>query len=259
MLSLIRLKKGADRRIRSGHPWIFSNEVDNAVTPLKSFTAGQEVLVMTHDKTILGTAYVNPHSLISGRIFSRKPDETLNDDFFQRQLRQALAIRERLFSRPYYRMVFSEGDNLPGLVIDRFANDYVIQINTAGMELKKDIIVSALCTVLPDVNSVLFRNDSHVREHEGLELYVNTAFGEPPEESTLEENGVSFTVPLWKGQKTGWFYDHRLNRARLQHYVPQGNVLDVFSYAGGFGIQAASFGASQVDCIEASAFAALCM
>jgi len=128
MLTHIRLKKGEDRRIRSGHPWIFSNEVDTASSPLKSFTPGQEATVIAHDKTVLGVAYVNPHSLIAGRIFSANPEDKLDQAFFERKLRHALELRERLFNKPYYRLVFSEGDGLPGVVIDRFANDFVIQI-----------------------------------------------------------------------------------------------------------------------------------
>lgn len=255
MLSSIRLKKSEDRRIRAGHPWIYSNEIDTAQTPLKMFAPGQEVLVEAYDKSVLGVAYVNPHSLIAGRIFSRKIDARLHSDFFLQQFKQALSLRERIFAKPYYRLVFSEADNLPGLVIDRFADDLVVQINTAGMEKQTDIIISALCSLLPTTNSILLRNDSPIREQEGLPLIVRPAFGQPPDEIMLEENNVKFIAPLSKGQKTGWFYDHRLNRARLKQYVNNANILDVFSYLGGFGIQAAHYGAKQVDCIDASATA----
>lgn len=254
-LSRLRLKKGEDRRIRAGHPWIFSNEIDTAATPLKSFTPGQEVVVEAQDHSLLGVAYINPHSLIAGRLFSRDPQAQLDSDFFKHRLTEALALRERMFEQPYYRLVFSEADGLPGLVIDRFGQDVVMQINTAGMEHKKELIAQALCSVLPDIRSILLRNDSPIREHEGLALSVAPLFGQPPEEIEVQENGVRFALPLWKGQKTGWFYDHRLNRARLQQYVKDKHVLDVFSYLGGWGIQAAVFGASQVDCIEASAMA----
>ena len=251
----IRLKKGEDRRIRAGHPWIYSNEIDTAITPLKAFSPGEEALVEAHDKSLLGTAYINPHSLIAARIFTREPEKHLDLDFFQRQLKQALALRTRLFDQPYYRLVYSEADGLPGVIVDRFAHDLVVQINTAGMELKQDLLMTALCSLLPDTHSILLRNDSQIREHEGLTPAVKAAYGSPPEEIRLEENQVPFLVPLWKGQKTGWFYDHRLNRQRLKQYVNHQNVLDVFSYLGGWGIQAAVFGAKHVDCIEASAFA----
>lgn len=253
--SRLCLKKGEDRRIRAGHPWIFSNEIDTAQTPLKNYAPGEEVLVEAHDKTCLGMAYINPHSLIAGRIYSRDPAIRLTPDFFQRHLRIALSLRERLFNKPYYRLLFSEADNLPGIIIDRFANDFVLQINTAGMELKSAMICEAISSLFPNLHSLLLRNDSPIREQEGLACDVKAAIGTPAEEINLEENQVTFTIPLWKGQKTGWFYDHRMNRARLPAYVHQQTVLDVFSYVGGWGIQAAVFGASQVDCIETSAFA----
>lgn len=254
-LSHIRLKKGEDRRIRAGHPWIYSNEIDTAHTPLKSFSSGEEVVVEAADKSLIGKAYINPHSLIAGRLFSLDPAQELDQNFFMQRLKEAQALRKNLFDQPCYRLVFSEGDGLPGLVVDRFYQDFVVQVNTAGMEQKMDCLIPALCQIFPEINSILLRNDSPIREHEGLPLYVKEAFGEPPHEVSLVENGVSFIAPLWKGQKTGWFYDHRLNRARLRQYVAGASVLDVFSYLGGFGIQAAQFGAKQVDCIEASAFA----
>jgi len=254
-LPRIRLKKGEDRRIRAGHPWIFSNEIDTKLTPLKSFTPGQEVLVEAHDKSVLGTAYLNPHSLIAGRLFSRDPDTRLDLNFFKEKFQAALSLRERLFDQPFYRLVFSEGDGLPGLVIDRFAQDFVVQINTAGMEQKQILIQEALCSLFPDIHSILLRNDSQVREHEGLTQTITPLLGHPPEIIRLQENSATFSVPLWRGQKTGWFYDHRQNRARLAPYVPQRRVLDVFSYLGAWGIQAALGGATQVDCIESSALA----
>lgn len=250
--TFIRLKKREDRRIRQGHPWIYSNEIDTTLTPLKSFTPGDEVLVETHDKHVIGKAYINPHSLIAARVMTRDIKEPLDVGFFQKRFTRAIALRSRLFPAPFYRMVFSEGDELPGLVIDRFNQDLVIQINTAGMEKRRHLVLEALQTVLPDTRSILFRNDSAIREQEGLATYVEAALATPPDEITLEENNTRFMAPLWKGQKTGWFYDHRMNRARLQNYVKDQSVLDVFSYLGGWGIQAAVFGASTVDCIETS-------
>lgn len=251
----IRLKKKEERRIRSGHPWIFSNEVDTSATPLKSFTPGEEVAVLAHDQSFLGMAYVNPHSLIAGRIFSRDAQTRLDLDFFKKKIQSAVSIRERLFSKPFYRLIFSEADGLPGVVIDRFGHDFVMQINTAGIEHKKDLLAQALRDVIPETNSILLRNDSQIREYEGLPECVEPLFGTPPQEIVIEENGVRFSVPLWKGQKTGWFYDHRMNRARLKQYVKDRSVLDVFSYLGGWAVQAAAFGASHVDCIEVSTFA----
>lgn len=255
MSNYVQLKKGEDRRIRGGHPWIYSNEINTTATPLKAFQPGEEVIVQAHDKTLLGAAYVNPHSLIAGRIFSRNPEEKLDVAFFTRQIQQALQIRQRIFEKPFYRLIFSEVDGIPGLVVDRFGDDLVAQVNTAGLESKIAEIVDALRAVLPNTRSILLRNDSSIRTQEGLEAYTKAGYGTPNDEIIIEENGVKFAVPLLEGQKTGWFYDHRMNRARLKDYVKDKTVLDVFSYLGGWGIQAASWGATSVECIEASAFA----
>ena len=249
------LKKGHDRRIRAGHPWIFSNEIDTTQSPLKTFSPGEEAVVVAHDQTVLGAAYINPHSLIAGRLFTKQMNERLDTALLENRLRTALALRTSLFAQPFYRLVFSEADGLPGLIIDRFHHELVAQLNTAGMECKQDDIASALRAVLPDTRSILLRNDSHIRLQEGLDTYSKALYGTPPEEITLEENGTLFNVPLCKGQKTGWFYDHRMNRARLKNYVQGKTVLDVFSYLGAWGIQAAVYGATHVDCIESSALA----
>lgn len=251
-LPSLRLKKGEDRRIRAGHPWIYSNEIDTRLTPLKNFTKGEEVLVENHQQTPIGLAYVNPHSLICARLFTRNIEERLNSDFIKQRLTEALDLRERLFNKPYYRLAFSEGDRLPGLVIDRFNNDFVVQLNTAGMDCRQHFIVDALHSLFPSLHSILLRNDSPIRKLEGLENNISSLYGTPPQVIELEENSVRFSAPFISGQKTGWFYDHRMNRANLKKYVNERKVLDVFSYLGGFGIQAAVFGASQVDCIDAS-------
>lgn len=253
--NVVYLKRGEDRRIRAGNPWVFSNEIDNSTSPLKSFSPGEEVVIASAHKSLLGSAYINPHSLIAARIFSRDPNGCLDINFFKQQINSALDLRSALFTKPYYRLVFGEADGLPGLVVDRFGHDLVLQINTAGMEQKQDVIIKALLSVLPDTSSILMRNDNQFRTHEGLTTYVKSGHGNPPEEIILEENNVRFFVPLWKGQKTGWFYDHRMNRAGIAKYVKNKTVLDVFSYLGAWGIQALCFGAKHVDFIEASAFA----
>jgi 23S rRNA (cytosine1962-C5)-methyltransferase len=151
--------------------------------------------------------------------------------------------------------LISEGDQLPGLILDRFGDHLVAQLNTAGMDRSRDILTASIQAALPTVQSVLLRNDSSSREQEGLPLTTEALFGTPPQTVELIENKVTFLAPLWDGQKTGWFYDHRLNRARLTHYVKNKYVLDVFSYLGGWGIQAAVAQAKEVDCLDASAFA----
>lgn len=250
----ISLKKGADRRAKSGHPWIFSNEINIALTPIKGITSGTMVTVVTHDGIPLGVGYLNPQSLISIRLMGTA-DQTIDEAFIHAKLQHALLLRQQLFSKPYYRLVYGDSDGLPGLVIDRFDDHFVLQINTAGMEQLIPFVVSALRSLFSDDIAILLKNDSAMREYEGLPVYVKPIHGIPAKEITMEENDTKFIIPLWEGQKTGWFYDHRLNRARLQSYVANRSVLDCFSYLGGWGIQAARFGASEVDCIDASAFA----
>lgn len=254
-LKTLRLKKNEDRRLRAGHVWIYSNEIDIKVTPLRDFTPGEEVLVEAYDRTKLGIAYVNPHSLITARLFTRKSNERLDLALLTQHIKNALTLRIHLFAKPYYRLAFGEGDGLPGLIADRFGNTLALQINTAGMDAKTDLIIAAFSAVLPEIQSILLRNDSPIRQQEGLETFVKAGFGSPPEKVFLEENNACFNAPLWEGQKTGWFYDHRLNRSRLQAYVSEQRVLDVFSYLGGWGIQAANWGAKEVICIDASPLA----
>ena len=156
-----------------------------------------------------------------------------------------------LFPRPFGRLVYGEGDWLPGLVVDRYGNVLVAQITTAGMERLREEIVAALDEVVRP-SAILLRNDVSSRELEGLQLYVESALGEVPERVQIEENGVRFEVPLLEGQKTGWFYDHRANRERTGRYVVGKRVLDVFSYLGGWGVQAAVTGAAEVLAIDSS-------
>jgi 23S rRNA (cytosine1962-C5)-methyltransferase len=163
----------------------------------------------------------------------------------------ALSLRTSLFPEPYYRLIYGESDGLPGLTIDRYGDILVVQITTAGMERIKEIIVAALDRVMPR-NTIVLRNDGPIRCLEGLESYVEVTQGEAPEAIRLPENGGHFLAPLIGGQKTGWFFDHRLNRARMQHYVKDKRVLDVFSYLGAWGIQALVAGARQVFCVEES-------
>ena len=251
ILPPLRLKKNEDRRLRAGHLWIFSNEVDVARTPLSEFQPGQIVRVEDSGGHPIGSAYMNPHSLICARLFSRDAAKTLDRALLVRRIERALRLREGLFPSGFYRLVYGEGDWLPGLVVDRYGDVLVAQITTAGMEHLREEIVSALDEVLRP-SAILLRNDSPSRELEGLGLYVESALGEVPERVTIEENGVRFEVPLLEGQKTGWFYDHRANRARTGRYVVGKRVLDVFSYLGGWGVQAAVAGAAEVLAVDSS-------
>ncbi len=250
----LRLNRDEDRRLRAGHLWVYSNEVDTAATPLSGFTPGQPVEIQAHNGRVLGTGYVNPHSLICARLLSRDPDHPLSQSLLVHRLKVALSLRETLYDKPYYRLAFGDSDFLPGLVVDRYGDVLVAQLTTAGMERMKADVITALEKVVKP-QAILLRNDSPIRAMEGLENYVEPVLGDVPEAVELEENGVRFRAPLLTGQKTGWFYDHRENRARLMRYVRGRRVLDVFSYVGAWGGQAAAAGAREVVCVDSSAAA----
>ena len=254
MLKPLRLKKHEDRRLHAGHTWVFSNEVDTKVTPLDAFEPGEPCLIEASNGKPLGTGYVNPHTLISARLVSRDPALVLDRSLIVHRLNIALSLRERLFERPYYRLAFGDSDNLPGLVVDRFDDVLVVQLTTAGMERARAEVIAALEKVIKP-RAILLRNDSSSRALESLPSYVEEALGTVPEWVSVEENGRRFEAPLARGQKTGWFYDHRMNRARLASYVPGKRVLDVFSYLGAWGVQAAAAGAESVLCVDSSALA----
>lgn len=250
-LPVIRLKAKEDRRIKGGHLWIYSNEVDMAATPLKDLEPGGEVRVETSSGQPLGRGYANPHSLICCRLLSRDARCALNQKLLVERVQSALALRQAVYEKPFYRLVYGEADGLPGLVVDRFGDYLVAQLNTAGMERLKQPLLAALQQVLQP-RAVLWRNDSPLREQEGLPLAVEVACGDWPDTLTLEENGVSFQVDARAGQKTGWFYDHRENRRELMRWVQGRKVLDVFSYVGGWGLQCLAADASELFAVDAS-------
>jgi 23S rRNA (cytosine1962-C5)-methyltransferase len=252
-LPALRLKRNEDRRLHAGHLWIFSNEVDTQQTPLVKFNPGELVRVLAHNDRALGLAYVNPQSLISARMLGtwKLPDVA----WLKTRLRAALALRERLYPKPYYRLVYGESDGLPGLVIDRYGSACVVQIGTAGMELLKPRIQQALEQVL-NCESLLFKNDGSTREMEGLPEYVETAKGRFDEPALVVEDGLEFQAQLIEGQKTGWFFDQAANRRALVKYVRKGaRMLDAFSYLGAWGVRAAHAGAGEVLCVDSSATA----
>ncbi len=253
-LPVLRLRPKAERRLRGGHLWIYSNEIDTDFSPLKQFATGQQVRVEQASGKALGIAYINPNNLICARLVSRDMKFMLDKSLLVHRIQVALSLRERCFPAPHYRLIYGDSDLLPGLVVDRFGDYLVVQIGSAGMEQLKQEIVDALDQVLKP-QAILLRNDGKMRAQEGLESYVEDAVGVMPDLVPLEENNTRLVAPVRTGQKTGWFYDHRMNRARLQSYIPGKRVLDVFSYVGGWGVEAAAAGATEVMCLDASASA----
>lgn len=253
-LPVLKLKRGEERRLRAGHLWVYSNEVDVAATPLKSVEPGAEVIIEDNRGKALGRAYANPGSLICARLFSRDISRGLDRRFFERALQRAVSLRERLYDGPFYRAVFGEGDLLPGLVIDRYDDCFVVQSGTAGMDRALPALVDALHSQFSP-RDIVVKSESATRALEGLDADVRALAGNLPADVEVEENGIRYRAPLARGQKTGWFYDHRAARRHLPPLVRDARVLDVFSYCGAWGVLAAAAGAREVTCIDSSALA----
>ena len=249
---VLKLKRGEDRRIRAGHPWVFSNEIDNVATPLAKVPPGSAVRIHSDRDQFLGHAYVNPHALICARIVGRDIAQPLDRSLIVHRLNVALALRERLSREPYYRLVFGESDGLPGLVLDRYGDIIVGQIATRGMEALREDIEEVVRSVIAP-RGMFWKNDSGARELEQLESVAKVAFGEVPDDVEVMEAGLRFAAPLAHGQKTGWFYDQTANRARLARYLWAGaRVLDVCSYVGAWAVTALGHGAGSATCVDSS-------
>jgi 23S rRNA (cytosine1962-C5)-methyltransferase len=255
-IPVLKLKRGEDRRLRAGHLWIFSNEVDTQVTPLTDFEPGAIVRVQSDRDQFLGFAYVNPRTLIAARIVGRDADFPLDGSLLVHRLRVALSLRERLYREPFYRLVYGESDGLPGLVLDRYGDVIVAQSGTAGIDALRAEVEAAVAKVT-HVKTLVWKNDSGARELEGLDRSVSlVGEGTLPAEIAVREQGVDFAAPLADGQKTGWFYDQAANRERLRRYLPAGaRVLDVCSYVGAWAVTALKGGAASATCVDSSATA----
>ncbi|MCC7462164.1 MAG: class I SAM-dependent rRNA methyltransferase [Gammaproteobacteria bacterium] len=249
---VLRLKGGEERRLRAGHLWVFSNEVDNQATPLGGFAPGAIARLHSGRDQFLGYAYVNPHALICARILSRSPVHPPDRSLLVHRLKVALALRERLYPAPYYRVVFGEADGLPGLVLDRYGSLVVGQIATVGMEALRPKVESAVAEVLAP-EALVWKNDGGARDLEQLPRQFITAIGRAPDAVTVLEAGCRYAAPLAGGQKTGWFYDQTANRETFRRLLwPGARVLDVCSYAGAWAVSALRSGAREAVCVDSS-------
>jgi len=236
--------------VRGGAPWVFSNELalDAAA---KALGPGSLVRLEGDDGKALGVGYFNPQSLIAVRLFECPAETKIDAAFLEARIARALVLRESLYDRPYYRLVHAEGDGLPGLTVDRFDRTLVVQITTAGMEKLQESLLAALQKLLKP-ETILLRADAPVRALEGLETYVKTVEGEAPHHLAVEENGTRYFADLAGGQKTGWYYDQRDNRAFLSTLAKGKSMLDAYCYTGGFAVLAARAGAKEVSGIDSS-------
>ncbi|HET7480767.1 MAG TPA: class I SAM-dependent rRNA methyltransferase [Rubrobacteraceae bacterium] len=242
-LEAVVTNRGA-ARARSGHPWIYRSDVADA-----SGEPGDVVRVVDRRGSFLGRAFYNPRSQISLRVATRE-DEPLDEAWFRNRLRRAIAYRDSLhIDADVYRLLHSEADRLPGLVVDRYGNHLVLQIGSAGVERRLEWVVAALQD-LQASDGILLRGDTTARKREGLDVDVRVLAGDVPESVVVREGPVRYRADLWGGQKTGGFLDQRENHLAAGRYS-RGRVLDVFSYAGGFALHAAR-NADTVECVDAS-------
>jgi 23S rRNA (cytosine1962-C5)-methyltransferase len=249
-LPIVRLHAGRDKRIRLGHPWVYSNEVQMD-PPVKALPAGSPVRLVDSGGAPLGVATFNPHTLIAARLLTADAGAVIGQAFLEERLRQALALRERLFDRPFYRLVHAEADGLPGLIIDRYGTAVTVQANSVFMERMLPDLLAALDAVV-EPETVIMRNDSSQRTMEGLPEETRLAKGRLDGALALEENGAIFFADPLGGQKTGWFYDQRDNRAFVARLAAGARVIDFFSYNGGFAVQCALAGAESVVAVDRS-------
>jgi len=247
---MIKLKKNADRRVRRGHLWVFSNEI--AEPPVSDLVPGSIHDLADAAGEFIGTVYANPASLITARILSRKKAD-IDEDFLRQRLSAALETRKRLFpDRDAYRVVYGESDLFPGLIVDRYGPFVAVQSLTAGVDALIEGIVETLVEILAP-EGIFLRCDSPMRELEGMELFKRLTYGHVPDLVTISSGELQFQVDVQNGQKTGFFLDQESNRSLTKQYVtPGAQVLDLFCYTGAWGLHAAHAGAAHVTGVDSS-------
>lgn len=250
-LPRIFLLPGQERRIASGHPWVYANEVrmnDEA----KALEPGTLTTLCRADGKPLGVGAFNPHCLICFRMMVNDAGVTVDQSFIAGRLKRALNLRRRLFAEPYYRLVHGEADGLPGLVVDRFGDVFSIQTATAGMERLLGEVLAAVDEVCA-AKAVVLNNDGAFRRLESLDGYIRIAKGTVEGPVEVHEGELIFLADLLGGQKTGWFYDQRDNHAFVAGLCRDARMLDIFCYGGGFAVAAAAAGAREVTAVDSSA------
>jgi 23S rRNA (cytosine1962-C5)-methyltransferase len=252
---VIRLKpKTNAQRVRHGFPWVYDNEL---VTDrrTKGLRPGSLAILQDHSQNNLGLFAVNPNSKIFARKLSDNVGSLINADWFAQKITKALALREQLYSQPYYRLVHAEADHLPGLIIDRFKDLLVIQPNAAWVDQLMDELVEALKNVLAPT-SIVINGAGRARVLEGLDEARRMGLGDMPTAAIkVPMNGAIYFADVAQGQKTGIFYDQRPNHHFVQNLSSGKKVLDVFSHVGGFGLAAMANGAAEVTCVDGSQLA----
>ncbi|BAI81028.1 conserved hypothetical protein [Deferribacter desulfuricans SSM1] len=247
------LKKSCDKRAQNGYLWIFSNEIED----IGNYSPGEVVRIFNSSKEFIGIGYINPHSLISVRILSRK-DINIDESFIENRIKSALALREKLYHKPFYRLLYSEGDFLPGIIIDRYNDIFSIQLNTYWAEKNKDLIINTLYNLFGNNINIVLKNDNKMRLLETLPLKVESLNKDFNGDIILEENDIKMYVNILKGQKTGYYFDQRENKKKISFVSKDSYVVDAFSYIGGWGLNALKHGAKKVDFVDCSSYVLEC-
>ncbi|KAB0665705.1 class I SAM-dependent rRNA methyltransferase [Oryzomonas japonica] len=247
----IVLNKNEDKRIKSGHPWVFSNEIREVSD--KGAAPGAAAELYDAGGGFIGCGHYNSRSLIAFRLLSRRQADLDQPEFYEQRVAAALAHRRALYpGMATFRAVYGESDFLPGLVVDKYGDHLSVQFLSAGMDVRRELVVEALQRVFAPAG-IIARNDVGVRQLEGLEERVELLAGEIPDLVEMEENGLRFQVNLREGQKTGGFLDQKENHLLLKGISAGKAVLDCFCYTGSWAVHAASFGAASALGIDISA------
>ena len=247
MLTL-QLSPRASHRIAEGHLWVYKNDLkDVPPAPL-----GSVVSVVSPNGISLGTGLYNHKARVAVRMLGGSPD-VVDTAFFVTRIKQALDLRKRILpNEDAYRVVFSESDLLSGLILDRYADVIVLQTLSAGMDSRLPQIIEAIREVMPEITGIVERNSSKVRLSEELELRDGVVWGEVPDRLKFTENGLKLEVDLLGGQKTGYYLDQKINRKMVAGLCKDKSVLDLFCNTGGFALNAAAAGASDVLGVDSS-------
>ena len=241
------LKATRESRVRSGHPWVFASDVVNVIG---DFEPGDVVEVYSSKDTFLGKAFYNPNSQITLRMLTYR-DEPVNADFFRRRIQTAWEYRQALCDPMSCRLIYSESDFMPGLILDKFSDVLVMQSMSLGIEKWKDCITDLLVQIIKPCG-IYERSDVPVRRLEGMQQTTGLLYGEVPERVLMKENGISFSVDVINGQKTGYFLDQKENRLEVMKLSRDAKVLDCFCHNGSFALHAAKGGARSVLGVDIS-------
>ncbi|MBI4423859.1 MAG: class I SAM-dependent rRNA methyltransferase [Elusimicrobia bacterium] len=245
----VKLKPREEDRLLGGHAWVFSNEIESVEGPAEP---GAAAIAVDARGVPLGIGFYHPNSLIAWRLVSRRV-VPIDAAFIRERLARALKYRERQYpGETSYRLCFGESDGLPGLVADRYGDVVVLQVLSAGIERRLDLVAQAL-TELVGCRGIYLKNDHPTRSLEGLPPESRVLQGDVPPRVTIEEAGLRYLTPLTEGQKTGFYFDQRDNRARLAPYFKGRHVMDLYCYTGAFALNAARHGAAKVLGLDSSA------